>query len=228
MYRIHDKTQLFRLLAHTKKLAGQRGNCTVACRGRLNGWRSSSSMDLLLFGIQGSGKGTQAKRLAAEHGYHIFEAGGELRRIAATDTELGHKVTSYIDHGHLVPFEIIMEVVRTAVSAHPLTEPLLFDGIPRDMDQKKAFDEMMQELGRDFRCIELKVDEEQALERVQQRAAEQGRADDANPEFIRRRMGLFHEKTEPVINEYRSAGKVTDVNGDGSMDEVFERIVAVL
>lgn len=185
-------------------------------------------MDLLLFGIQGSGKGTQAKRLAAEKGYTIFEAGGELRKIAATDTELGHKVASYIDHGHLVPFEIIMEVVRTAVSSHPLSEPLLFDGIPRDNDQKTAFDEMMQSLGRDFRCVQLVVNEEEALKRVQQRALEQGRADDANPEFIRRRMGLFHEKTEPVINEYRTQGKVSDVDGEGSMDEVYARIVAAL
>ncbi len=185
-------------------------------------------MDLVLFGIQGSGKGTQAKRLAAEHGYHIFEAGGALRKIAATDTDLGHKVSSYIDHGHLVPFEIIMEVVRTSVSAQPLDEPLLFDGIPRDIDQKNAFDSMMQELGRDFRCVQLVVDEEEALTRVQQRAAEQGRADDANPEFIRRRMGLFHEKTEPVINEYRAAGKMIDVSGEGSMDEVYAGLVAAL
>lgn len=182
-------------------------------------------MDLLLFGIQGSGKGTQAKRLAAERGYTIFEAGGELRKIAAMDTELGHKVASYIDHGHLVPFDIIMEVVRTAVSAHPLTEPLLFDGIPRDADQKNAFDEMMQALGRSFRCIHLVVNEEEALKRVQQRAIEQGRADDANPEFIRRRMGLFHEKTEPVINEYRAQGKLSDVDGEGSMEEVYARIL---
>ncbi|UPA22803.1 adenylate kinase [Candidatus Peribacteria bacterium] len=185
-------------------------------------------MDLLLFGIQGSGKGTQAKRLAAEHGYHIFEAGGELRKIAASDTDLGHKVSSYIDHGHLVPFEIIMEVVRTSVAAQPLDEKLLFDGIPRDMDQKRAFDALMNDLGRDFRCVHLVVDEEEALKRVQQRAQEQGRADDANEEFIRRRMNLFHEKTEPVINDYRMQGKVIDVGGEGTMDEVYENIIAAL
>lgn len=183
------------------------------------------SMDLLLFGIQGSGKGTQAKRLAAEHSYHIFEAGAELRKIAASNTDLGHKVSSYIDHGHLVPFEIIMEVVRTSVAAQPLEEKLLFDGIPRDMDQKRAFDDLMKDLGRDFRCVHLVVDEEEALKRVQQRAAEQGRADDANEEFIRRRMNLFHEKTEPVINDYRMHGKVIDVSGEGTMDEVYGEIV---
>ncbi len=185
-------------------------------------------MDLILFGIQGSGKGTQAKRLAAEKGYVIFEAGGELRKIAASGTELGQKVSSFIDHGHLVPFEIIMDVVRTFVAAREEEGKILFDGIPRDTDQMKAFDAMMQELGRDFVCVQLTVDKEQALKRIQQRALEQGRADDASEEFIRRRMGLFHEKTEPVIREYAGRGKVLEVNGEGTMEEVYERIEKAL
>jgi len=185
-------------------------------------------MDLVLFGIQGSGKGTQAKRLAAERGYTIFEAGGELRKIAASGTELGKTVSSYIDHGHLVPFEIIMEVVKNAISAKSTDDKVLFDGIPRDLDQMNAFNGMMKELGRDFICLELTVDEEAALKRIQQRAKEQGRADDASEEFIRRRMGLFHEKTEPVIKAYAEQGKLIEVNGDGTMDEVYERIVEAL
>lgn len=181
-------------------------------------------MDLVLFGIQGSGKGTQAKRLAAEMGYNIFETGAELRRIAASGSELGNTVASYIDHGHLAPFEIVMQVVRTAVSERPQDQKILFDGIPRDQDQMREFDRMMADLGRSFMCIHLTVNEDEALKRVQQRALEQGRADDASEEFIRRRMGIFHEKTEPVINAYVAQGKVTEVNGDGTMDEVYERI----
>ena len=76
-------------------------------------------MDLVFFGIQGSGKGTQAKTLAEEFGYYIFEAGGELRKIKASGTELGELVKKYIDNGELVPFEIIMEVVNEAVAAVP-------------------------------------------------------------------------------------------------------------
>lgn len=181
-------------------------------------------MDLLLFGIQGSGKGTQAKRLAAEMGYSIFETGAELRRMAASGTELGNTVASYIDHGHLAPFQIVMQVVRTAVSERPKNQKILFDGIPRDMDQMKGFDELMHDLDRDFTGIELVMDQEDAVKRVQQRAKEQGRADDANEELIRRRMGIFHEKTEPVIRLYAAQGKITKINAVGTMDEVFERI----
>src|SRR6185295_16910480 len=110
-------------------------------------------MDLVLFGIQGSGKGTQAKKLAADFGYDIFEAGGELRKIAASGSELGKTVKSYIDQGHLVPHEIIMQVVDEAIRARPKTQKILFDGIPRDEAQMKDFDAIMKKAGRDVRCI---------------------------------------------------------------------------
>lgn len=189
---------------------------------------SPGPMDLVLFGIQGSGKGTQAKRLAAEMQYDIFETGAELRRIAESGTELGNTVASHIDHGHLAPLEIVAQVVRTAVGGRPADRAILFDGFPRDLDQMRVFDELMTELGRSFRCIHLTVDEDEALKRIQQRALEQGRVDDAHAEFIRRRMAIFHEKTEPVIHAYEQRGLVTEVNGDGSMDDVFERIQKAL
>lgn len=184
-------------------------------------------MDLVLFGLQGSGKGTQAKRLAAEHGYTIFETGAELRRIAASGSELGNTVASYIDHGHLAPFEIVMQVVRNAIEAKG-DEKILFDGIPRDEQQMHGFNDIMQSLGRDFSCLHLTINEEEAVSRIAQRAKEQGRADDASEEFIRRRMSIFHEKTEPVIRAYEAQGKVTEVNGEGTMDEVYERIQKAL
>lgn len=185
-------------------------------------------MDLVLFGIQGSGKGTQAKRLAAEQGYTIFETGAELRTIAASGTELGQKIASFIDHGHLAPYDVVMEVVRVAVERYPAEQKLLFDGIPRDSDQMYAFNTMMDALGRNFTCIELTVDEEQAVVRIKERAIQQGRADDASEEFIRRRMAIFHEKTEPVIHAYADAGKVIEVSGEGTMDEVYERVIEAL
>jgi adenylate kinase len=185
-------------------------------------------MDLVLFGIQGSGKGTQAKRLAAERGYTIFETGAELRKIAASGSELGNTVASYIDHGHLAPFDVVMQVVRTAIEARGKDEKILFDGIPRDSDQMVGFNAIMSDLGREFMCLQLTLGEEEALKRVQQRAKEQGRADDANEEFIRRRMGIFHAKTEPVIKAYEAQNKIVSVNGEGSMDEVYERIQKAL
>ena len=185
-------------------------------------------MDLVLFGIQGSGKGTQAKRLATQHGYILFEAGAELRRIAASGTELGNTVKHFIDAGHLAPHSIVMQVVKEAICMRPQSEHILFDGIPRDLDQMRDFDRIMQECGREFRCIELKVNEEEAMQRILQRAAEQGRADDASEESIRRRMGLFHEKTEPVINDYRERGMLEEVDGEGNVEAVYARFTSAL
>jgi len=185
-------------------------------------------MDLVLFGIQGSGKGTQAKKLAEEFGYYIFEAGGELRTIAASGSDLGNTVKSFIDEGHLVPFEIIIQVVREAVLAQPADQKILFDGIPRDHEQMAAFDEIMQEAGRDFLCVQIVVNEEEAFQRILGRAKEQGRADDADEEKIRRRMDLFREKTLPVIQKYTEQEKLLEVDGDGAVEEVYERLKQTL
>ncbi|MFH0851355.1 MAG: adenylate kinase [Candidatus Peregrinibacteria bacterium] len=181
-------------------------------------------MDLVLFGIQGSGKGTQAKRLCAEFGYEMFEAGGELRKIAASGSDLGKTVKSYIDVGKLVPFEIIMQVVKEAILARPKMQKILFDGIPRDLDQMRSFDQIMADAGRDFRCIEILFTEEEGVKRILGRAKLEGRADDADEATIRRRMQTFTEKTKPVIGRYKVQGRLTEVDGKGTVEEVYEDI----
>lgn len=196
-------------------------------------------MDLVLFGIQGSGKGTQAKRLCAEFGFDLFEAGGELRKIAAlahhspegeggSGSELGKTVKSYIDVGKLVPHEIIMQVVKEAILKRPESQKLLFDGIPRDLDQMRDFDQVMREVGRKFRCIEITLSEKEGVERILGRAKIEGRTDDANEEIIRRRMATFREKTRPVIEHYRAAGTLTEVDGRGTVEEVYAALRGLL
>ncbi|MFA6039471.1 MAG: nucleoside monophosphate kinase [Candidatus Peribacteraceae bacterium] len=185
-------------------------------------------MDLLLFGIQGSGKGTQAKRLAEAFGFDIFEAGGELRKIAADGSELGQTVKSYIDQGKLVPHGIIMQVVKEAIQKRPAGQRILFDGIPRDGDQQKDFDAVMKEVGRDFRAIHLLLDPEEGVQRILGRAKIEGRADDANEETIRRRMKTFVEKTMPVIESYKEEGRVVEVDGKRSMDEVYGALEGIV
>lgn len=185
-------------------------------------------MDLLLFGIQGTGKGTQAKKLVEHFGFHHFEAGAALRAIIASGSELGKTVSSFVDHGSLVPHEIIMKVMREAVSALSPQTMILFDGIPRDFEQQRDFDAIMRETGRTFRCIELTIDEEKAIVRVLQRGKEQGRKDDQDEAFIRRRLGWSKEKTQPVIEDYRSRGLVETVDGDASVEDVQQRILTAM
>lgn len=185
-------------------------------------------MDLVFFGIQGSGKGTQAKKLAADFGFDIFEAGGELRKIAASGSKLGETVKSYIDQGHLVPHEIIMQVVKEAIAARPKTQKVLFDGIPRDDAQMQDFDVIMKEAGRDFRCIHFLLDITEAKNRILGRAKAEGRADDANTEIIERRMSTFTQKTLPVIEKYKQAGKVAEISANQGVEEVYEMLKKVI
>ena len=185
-------------------------------------------MDLVFFGIQGSGKGTQAKRLAQEFGFDIFEAGGELRKIAATDTPLAEKVKSFMHAGNLVPHEIIMQVVKEAIGKRSPSTKILFDGIPRDKDQMKDFNQIMMDAKREFRCIEFTLSKEEATKRILGRAKAEGRADDADLEIIKRRMDTFLEKTRPVIEQYRSGGLLTEIDADRSAEEIYGELKNVV
>lgn len=181
-------------------------------------------MDLVLFGIQGSGKGTQARKIATEFGYDIFETGAELRRIIASGSDMGKTAASYMDKGNLVPLSLVMHVTKEAILAKPKTRKILFDGIPRDKEQMQAFDAMMAEVGRPFRCLHILLSEEDALRRILGRAKVEGRVDDSDEAYIRRRMEIFCAKTLPVIEEYRRRGELEDINGSGTVEEVYERL----
>jgi len=182
------------------------------------------TMDILLFGIQGSGKGTQARKLVEEFGYFFFETGAELRKIIASGTELGKEVASYTDKGNLAPTPIVMEVVRTAIAQLPTDQKILFDGIPRSIDQKEQFDPILADLHRDITGIQITLPEEEAVKRLVLRAEKEGRTDDVLEDAIRRRIEVFKEKTVPVIEAYRQEGKMVDIDGQGVVEEVYERV----
>jgi adenylate kinase len=181
-------------------------------------------VDLVLFGIQGSGKGTQAKRLAQEYGYHIFETGAALREIAMDDSDLGRSVKSTIDAGDHVSADLVIDVLRTFVQSSQNEIRLIFDGIPRNLDQMKPFDDVIQKAGRSIQCIEFHVNQEAAIQRILKRSEMENRVDDASEVSIRRRMQLFHEKTRPVIDAYRMRNIMIDIDSDGSIDDVYEKL----
>lgn len=185
-------------------------------------------MDLLLFGIQGSGKGTMARMLAERFGCLWFDTGAELRKVAETDTPLGRAIAGRIDHGNLVTNEITMEMTRQHIAKIPVTTSILFDGIPRFMEQKESFDAMMKEMGRQALGLVIDVDEELAVRRILSRGKDGGRADDQDESFIRNRIAWSKEKTFPVIEAYEKEGILARVNGDGSPDAVHEDVVKAL
>ncbi len=182
-------------------------------------------MDLVLFGIQGSGKGTQARLLAERYNMRIFEMGGELREYAKKDTDLGRKIKETLQKGHHVDSEIIFDILNDFLDQHPAEEGIIFDGVPRNHEQEDKFKGIVKKHNRKFIAVNLVMDEERTIKRLLKRAEIENRSDDTY-DTIKKRIEIFHQKTQPVIDHYRSQGLVIDVNGDQSIEDVNQAIVS--
>ena len=178
-------------------------------------------MRILILGPQGSGKGTQAKRIAAGYGVpHI--ATGDMFRAAVTEgTELGRKVGPMLEEGLLVPDDLTIDLIRERLGDE---DGFVLDGFPRTVPQAEALDSMLDDIGKPLDAvILLQVSDEVATERLRERAAQEGRADDS-PEAIATRLRQYHELTELVVDRYQVAGIEVIVDGEQTMDEVFAAI----
>ena len=181
-------------------------------------------MNLLILGPQGAGKGTQAKRIAAEYGLPHIATGDILRQAMAADTPLGREVRPIYDSGGLVPDDLMIELIRDRLSQPDTANGFILDGFPRTFAQAEALAAMLRDIERPLDLVlELQVPDEVAVERLSRRAALEGRPDDT-PEAIRRRLELYHEETEPLVEYYRARGNVVGIHGDRSENEVFAEV----
>ena len=184
----------------------------------------AEQLNVLLFGPQGSGKGTQAKRIAAAHGIPHVSTGDMFRAAIARETPLGLRVKPILESGELVPDDLTVGLIRERLSEPDAQAGFILDGFPRNLAQAKALDALLDELGRPLTAVlELLVPDEVCRERMTRRAAEEGRTDDT-PEAIARRLAIYHEETAPLAEYYRAAGKLVGVDGTGSIDEIADRI----
>jgi adenylate kinase len=180
----------------------------------------------LLLGVQGSGKGTQAKRIAAEYGIPHVATGDILRKAIADGTPLGRQVEGILARGDLVPDETVVELIREQLAG--ANDGFVLDGFPRTMAQAEELNEMLIEIGRPLDIVfELQVSDEVARERMAKRAVEEGRADDT-PEVIDNRIALYHRETEPITEYYRASGNLVGIDGTGTVDQVFAQIQEAL
>ena len=178
-------------------------------------------MRILILGPQGSGKGTQAKRIAAEYGAPHVATGDILRAAVADGSELGARVRPILERGDLVPDDLMIELIRERLADE---DAFVLDGFPRTVAQAEALDAMLDEIGKPLDAvILLRVSDEVATERLHRRAVEEGRTDDT-AEVISNRLRLYHELTELVVDRYQLAGIEVIVDGEQSMDEVFASI----
>lgn len=188
---------------------------------------------IIFLGPPGAGKGTQAQKLAAEKNLLQLSTGDILRDHIARNTELGQRVKPYLDSGQLVPDEILIALIRDKLGQ--LDEKrVIFDGFPRTLAQAEALDVLLEELGVPVNAAPLlEVPDQLLIDRIVERgrlAAERGepvRSDD-NEETARKRQQVYREETQPLIDYYEQRGKLYTVDGVGTLDEVYERIVAGL
>jgi adenylate kinase len=182
------------------------------------------SLNVLLLGVQGAGKGTQAKRIAAEYGLAYIGTGEMLRDAIARETELGLRVKPIYERGELVPDELMIGLIRDRLEGFDAVDGFVLDGFPRTLAQADALDEMLVEVARSLSIVfELQISEEAAIARLQRRAQEDGRSDDT-PEAIARRITRYRQETEPLIAHYRSRGILVGIHAERSINEVFAEI----
>jgi len=187
-----------------------------------------SSMRLVLLGAPGTGKGTQAARLKEYLRVPHISTGDLLRAEVAAGSPLGLQAKEVMERGELVSDDILLGMLRERFSREDTKAGFILDGYPRNLAQAAALDELLGNLGQKFdAAVQLVVDNEQIIERLAGRAKAEGRADD-NPESVRKRLEVYDAQTAPVIEFYRQQGQLTVVDGVGTLDEVFGRIIEAI
>ena len=181
--------------------------------------------NLILFGPPGSGKGTQSEKLIAKYELKHLSTGDLLRSEIANQTPLGLEAKSFMDKGQLVPDEVVIGMISSALDSHPEAKGFLFDGFPRTEAQAEALDKLLKLKKTAIHLmLALDVSEEELVKRLLGRGKTSGRSDDTNEEVIRARIVEYHKKTSPVADYYAKFDKVKHIKGEGTIDEIFDAL----
>jgi adenylate kinase len=211
--------------------------------------------DIVLLGAPGSGKGTQASRIAADRRWVHLSTGDLFRLHLTNETPLGVLARSYVDKGELVPDEVTVDMVRDRLTRLPRDARVIYDGFPRTVRQAEALDDLLRETGRALDgAVLLDVPREELVRRMTQRATCQNcqtvynlatkppkrpgvcdkcggrvvqRSDEA-PEIIERRLDVYERETKPLVDLYAGRGKLRRVDGTGAVDAVATRLAEAM
>ena len=185
--------------------------------------------NIVIFGAPGSGKGTQSELLVKKYNFKHISTGDVLREEIKNETELGKTAKTFIDKGQLIPDELMVDILAHVYDAFGKEHKgVIFDGFPRTIPQAEALKKMLGERGhRIAAMIELDVPEDILMDRLIKRGQQSGRSDD-NEETIKKRLGVYHNQTAPLIEWYQKEGLHHHVKGFGELQEIFADIKQVI
>lgn len=181
-------------------------------------------LNIVIFGAPGSGKGTQSNYLKEKYGLEHISTGDLLRAEIAQKSELGKMAENYIVKGQLVPDEVVIGMLEETIKKNPDAKGFIFDGFPRTLAQGEALDKILKKYGQEISIvISLEVDDEELIDRLLKRGELMGRSDD-NRETIESRLKVYYNQTAPLKEFYAKQGKLIEIKGKGSIEEIFASI----
>lgn len=186
-------------------------------------------LNIVIFGPPGAGKGTQSKIVAQEFGLKHISTGEILRAAIAEQSPLGIEAQRRIDKGNFVSDEIAIGLIEEELSKNGVVNGYVFDGFPRNTLQAAKLDEMLGSTGHSVTMmISLEVFDDELVARLLNRGKETDRPDDKEESIIRKRLDIYENTTRPVLDYYKSQGKLKGIDGIGSVNEIFERICTTI
>ncbi len=185
--------------------------------------------NVILFGPPGSGKGTQSEKLVEKYNFVHLSTGDLLRKERQLKTPLGIEAQLFVDKGQLVPDEVVIGMISSALDENAGASGFLFDGFPRTVAQAEALDKLLELKKSEISLVLfLEVNEDELIKRLVNRGKTSGRSDDADENIQRKRQEVYKNETLPVAAHYSKAKKVVNVNGIGGVEDIFSRISTLI
>lgn len=186
-------------------------------------------LNIVLFGPPGAGKGTQSEKLVKDYQLVHLSTGDIFRYNIKNNTELGQLAKSFIDKGNLVPDEVTINMLQAEADKHPEAKGFIFDGFPRTTAQAIALDAFLNSKDTSISLmLALSVSEDELIKRLLLRGKDSGRADDSDEAIIRNRISVYNEQTAVAAEYYNQQNKYHQIDGIGSIDEIYQRLQNVI